>query len=141
MTPLVIGTRPRFAGALGLMLIDLHAKARFELQLDAETAADFDADDQLALGRLLAEAADAGRPCSLLLTPDGHPEPFVALVSYDARLDGRGFVFDVRACRVCGCVDDDCRACTERTGRPCHWVEHDLCSACELRGGPGVAGL
>ena len=36
----------------------------------------------------------------------------------------------VRTCRVCGCTDFDCRGCIERTGRPCHWVECDLCSAC-----------
>ena len=34
------------------------------------------------------------------------------------------------SCRVCGCTDDDCRGCIERTGRPCHWVEPNLCSAC-----------
>lgn len=35
--------------------------------------------------------------------------------------------FDVppRACRVCGCTDDE--ACWP----PCHWVDTDLCSACE----------
>lgn len=33
-------------------------------------------------------------------------------------------------CRECGCTDNDCRGCIERTGIPCHWVEHDLCSAC-----------
>jgi hypothetical protein len=36
----------------------------------------------------------------------------------------------VRRCRVCGCTDDDCRQCIEKTGKPCHWVEPDLCSAC-----------
>lgn len=36
----------------------------------------------------------------------------------------------VRTCRVCRCTDDDCRQCVEKTGRPCHWVEPDLCSAC-----------
>lgn len=36
----------------------------------------------------------------------------------------------VRACCVCGCTDNDCRGCIERTGRPCYWVEADLCSAC-----------
>lgn len=35
-----------------------------------------------------------------------------------------------RKCRVCGCTDDDCRQCIERTGKPCSWVEPDLCSAC-----------
>lgn len=38
----------------------------------------------------------------------------------------------VRRCRVCGCTDDDCRQCIERTGEPCHWVEADLCSACAV---------
>lgn len=35
-----------------------------------------------------------------------------------------------RRCRVCGCTEDDCRQCIERTGEPCHWIERDLCSAC-----------
>lgn len=34
-------------------------------------------------------------------------------------------------CRVCGCSDDDCRQCIQKTGSPCHWVEEDLCSACQ----------
>src|SRR5690606_38634374 len=34
----------------------------------------------------------------------------------------------VRECRVCGCTEDDCSDCIERTGEPCHWVEDDLCS-------------
>lgn len=37
-----------------------------------------------------------------------------------------------RECRVCGCTDADCRGCVKRTGEPCHWIEADLCSACEL---------
>ena len=37
---------------------------------------------------------------------------------------------DVRKCRVCGCTDDDCTVCVQRTGKPCHWVSEDLCSAC-----------
>ncbi len=37
----------------------------------------------------------------------------------------------LRVCRHCGCHDDDCSACIERTGLPCHWVEADLCSACQ----------
>ncbi len=35
-----------------------------------------------------------------------------------------------RACRKCGCTDDNCQQCIERTGQPCLWVEEDLCSAC-----------
>lgn len=33
-------------------------------------------------------------------------------------------------CRVCGCTQNDCRQCIEKTGSPCYWVEDDLCSAC-----------
>jgi hypothetical protein len=36
----------------------------------------------------------------------------------------------IRKCRVCGCTDNDCRKCIEKTGEPCYWVEKDLCSAC-----------
>jgi hypothetical protein len=36
----------------------------------------------------------------------------------------------VRRCRECGCTERDCRACYERTGKPCSWVAADLCSAC-----------
>jgi hypothetical protein len=40
-----------------------------------------------------------------------------------------------RRCRECGCTDDDCAACIERTGHPCAWVEpagviDNLCTAC-----------
>ncbi|HET6255837.1 MAG TPA: hypothetical protein VFE32_17300 [Puia sp.] len=44
------------------------------------------------------------------------------------------FVPAVRKCRVCGCTDDDCRQCIEKTGNACHWVEADLCSACVEEG-------
>ncbi|QDP86048.1 ParB/RepB/Spo0J family partition protein [Chryseobacterium sp. SNU WT5] len=33
-------------------------------------------------------------------------------------------------CRVCGCTNDNCIQCIEKTGHACHWVEDDLCSAC-----------
>jgi hypothetical protein len=39
-----------------------------------------------------------------------------------------------RKCRVCGCTDGDCSGCILRTGKPCHWIEPDLCSACEGKG-------
>jgi hypothetical protein len=38
-----------------------------------------------------------------------------------------------RRCRVCGCTDDNCIQCIEKTGKPCHWIEADLCSACEKK--------
>ncbi len=35
-------------------------------------------------------------------------------------------------CRCCGCTEEDCRDCLERTGRPCTWADESttLCSAC-----------
>ncbi len=42
----------------------------------------------------------------------------------------------VRRCRVCGCTEDDCSGCIERTGEPCHWIAPDLCSECEAVTGP-----
>lgn len=36
----------------------------------------------------------------------------------------------VRQCRECGCTDDDCSGCIDRTGEACYWTEWDLCSAC-----------
>ena len=36
----------------------------------------------------------------------------------------------LRACSVCGCTDDDCSQCIEKTGKPCFWVADNLCSAC-----------
>ena len=36
----------------------------------------------------------------------------------------------VRTCRVCGCTENNCSQCIEKTGSPCTWVDEDLCSAC-----------
>jgi hypothetical protein len=35
-------------------------------------------------------------------------------------------------CQICGCTDDDCRQCIQRTGESCAWAnaEHTLCTAC-----------
>ena len=33
-------------------------------------------------------------------------------------------------CRVCGCTNEDCSRCIERTGEACSWAEDDLCTAC-----------
>jgi hypothetical protein len=34
-------------------------------------------------------------------------------------------------CYVCRCTERDCSICMQRTGKPCHWVAVDLCSACK----------
>lgn len=56
-----------------------------------------------------------------------------AFIADKVGLDLIEFVFDVliRRCRVCGCTQEDCSQCIEKTGHPCTWVEEDLCSACE----------
>ena len=35
-------------------------------------------------------------------------------------------------CVVCGCTDDDCSGCVQRTGQACWWFGPDLCSACAM---------
>lgn len=39
--------------------------------------------------------------------------------------------FPKQICLGCGCTDEDCRHCIEKTGYPCHWVSENLCSACK----------
>lgn len=46
---------------------------------------------------------------------------------------------EAQTCRKCGCTDDDCSQCIEKTGVPCTWVEPDLCSACALQAKPKEA--
>lgn len=41
-------------------------------------------------------------------------------------------------CVACGCTDQDCRGCVERTGEPCSWAEPGICSACT---GPALIAL
>jgi hypothetical protein len=41
-----------------------------------------------------------------------------------------GTVIHVHTCKICGCSDFDCSACIEATGRPCYWVQDNLCSRC-----------
>ncbi|HLX92057.1 MAG TPA: dATP/dGTP pyrophosphohydrolase domain-containing protein [Puia sp.] len=36
----------------------------------------------------------------------------------------------IRRCYSCGCTDDDCSQCIEKTGEPCRWISETLCSAC-----------
>jgi hypothetical protein len=46
--------------------------------------------------------------------------------------DDQGEEEGEQRCRVCGCTEQDCRQCIEKTGQPCSWVEGepDLCTAC-----------
>ena len=63
------------------------------------------------------------------------------VVPSDIRVDTRPLPEGAKVigkCRVCGCTDEDCLQCIERTGQPCHWAnaEHTLCSACDTTTGP-----
>ena len=56
-------------------------------------------------------------------------------VKYAVEFDGDKVIYhevpEPRFCRVCGCTQFNCSQCVEKTGRPCYWVEEDLCSACQ----------
>ncbi len=58
-------------------------------------------------------------------------QPDTGLCGAEEPIDGKS---KLRACRVCGCTDDDCSVCVQKTGTPCYWVEGDLCSACQVSG-------
>lgn len=36
-------------------------------------------------------------------------------------------------CQICGCTQEDCTNCIERTGSPCSWTDQTetMCSACQ----------
>ena len=79
----------------------------------------------------LREAALGDMGCSRVgyLTGAGAPTILYPAV----RLDRFPFHDGLQRCRACGCTEEDCSACAERTGEPCGWVEPDLCSACADR--------
>jgi hypothetical protein len=37
---------------------------------------------------------------------------------------------DFTVCKKCGCTNLDCTVCINKTGKPCYWVDIDLCSVC-----------
>lgn len=45
-----------------------------------------------------------------------------------------GLAVGVQRCRHCGCSDVDGSGCHAKLGKPCQFVEKDLCSACVSRG-------
>lgn len=60
------------------------------------------------------------------LTKSGDAAAAVVIEQLLHRLE----VNQVASCRVCGCTNGDCSQCVKKTGRPCHWVKPNLCSAC-----------
>lgn len=61
---------------------------------------------------------------------DRNAASWIALAFTNEDLDD---AFAEPKCRACGCTDEDCRQCIQKTGQPCYWVEEDLCSACVPR--------
>jgi len=57
-------------------------------------------------------------------------------VKYMVQFEGNDIIYhEIPRCRVCGCTEDNCIQCIEKTGYPCYWVEKDLCSACQSTSG------
>jgi hypothetical protein len=73
----------------------------------------------------------------MLLEAEDDPDVTAAgIIATAARRAGpRNAASDNRVCRVCGCTAlNACRPAAGAVGghdRPCHWVEVDLCSACQ----------
>ena len=57
-----------------------------------------------------------------------------AKLDHWARVRGLAIVAEEAACRVCGCRQNRA-CCDEESGETCHWVEADLCSACQEKRG------
>lgn len=59
-----------------------------------------------------------------------NPVEFTNLTTFTG---GVGFTkfFKEKICLVCGCTQDNCIACIEKTGQACHWINKHLCSACK----------
>lgn len=53
----------------------------------------------------------------------------------------KGKKSSTKACRICGCTENDCSGCIARDGHPCSWVETDLCSSCSERSPEYLAGF
>jgi hypothetical protein len=63
------------------------------------------------------------------MPPEGHKAPASYYHALDAHPEGaRGEA--PPQCQACGCTEEDCSQCIERTGEPCSWVAPGLCSAC-----------
>lgn len=56
------------------------------------------------------------------------PVSFLNHIPWKGQLGVRDF--DHMICHACGCMEHDCRACIESTGKPCYWVAETMCSAC-----------
>ena len=99
--------------------IDLeYAAGRIEGELE-ELYMALDCEDEYFLEEIRREAADIANFAHMIIL---RCDKFIKAE--------KKMVKTVRKCQVCGCTDNDCSRCIERTGYACYWVEDDLCSAC-----------
>lgn len=82
-------------------------------------------------------AGSAGDEVSWKLAELERTEGDLAVAIREATTAGRALAAaGVTWCRECGCTDNDCSRCIERTGSPCAWVDpwhagsSNLCTAC-----------
>ncbi|TJY57183.1 hypothetical protein E4T66_17380 [Sinimarinibacterium sp. CAU 1509] len=116
----------------------LGALVRSKIALITDTAAQLDRVTTLAAAMLFCCAAAEENATSLEMEVAGLTQAgrafgdWKVVATRTAPMSGlpRTELIDVRRCRVCGCTDDDCSHCIERTGEACYWVADDLCSAC-----------
>ena len=65
--------------------------------------------------------------------PDHDWEPYLKMqMAVADRLERKALKPEPGTCLKCGCTDNDCSGCVERTGQSCYWAdpEKTLCSAC-----------
>lgn len=90
-----------------------------------------DVSNIIALGR---EARDIVLATSIVAETAGKPVEAVFFVMGIGPIKAfqqlENDLSDIQFCRGCGCHEEDCRQCIKKTGKPCDWVEEDLCSAC-----------
>lgn len=83
-----------------------------------------------------SDATFTDQPIDIVIAHNGLPVPDEKYnPSIAVKIQGHAQyevdAYYLRTCRGCGCTDDDCSQCIERTGEPCSWVAKDLCSACK----------
>jgi hypothetical protein len=110
-------------------------------RIDATIAAINAAQAERPVDRVIREMEEA--QATVVTFPESESElgaEEIADIELDAvRYDRLDDEVEQRSCRECGCTEDDCSSCVERTGEPCFWVEPDLCSACAAKPGFPIA--
>jgi hypothetical protein len=102
----------------------------------------------------VTEVIDSGTPPAQIITPEAikaHAVTLAPYTDYPCKFENAVYAQGARdalhwvlnggeapvlpfretqRCRDCGCTNKDASWCIGRTGKQCHWVLGDLCSAC-----------